>query len=193
MMCRKQRTVRSQGHQHYLCATAFNECVSGGQLFRLGGQWASDAFPQLSHARFKQIHPQDTCRKPPPEVSRKRRVSRCRRDVGNTLMVVRRHARRQATAGRDKFGRLRCHPQLVEVSRLLCERQPRPGKDEAVLLPVLLSLTVKLSRIDSAIATCPSGTPASFEKRRNKITGRLRRRETLLTPIHRGRARCEPR
>jgi hypothetical protein len=57
MMCRKQRAVRSQGHQHYSCATAFNECVSGSQLFRLGGQWASDAFPQLSHARFKQIHP----------------------------------------------------------------------------------------------------------------------------------------
>lgn len=87
-------------------------------------------------------------------------------------MVVRRHARRQATAGHDKFGRFCCHPQLVEASRLLCERHLRPGKDEAVLL-------AGTALVDSeALARRLRDRNLSkwhfriVEKRRNKITGR---------------------
>jgi hypothetical protein len=86
------------------------------------------------HARFKQIHPAGHVPLAAARgVQKKAGVqmsARCRQHADGSQVIP----RRQATAGHDKFGRFCCHPQLVEASRLVCERQPRPGKDESVLL-----------------------------------------------------------
>ena len=119
MLCRKQRAVRSQGHQHYSCATAFNKFVCGGQLFRLGAERASDTFPQFSHARFEEKHPEVDVLQAAARGIQNQADVHLSAEFGNPLIIISRWARRQAAARHDEFGRLRCHPQSVETARLL--------------------------------------------------------------------------
>jgi hypothetical protein len=78
--------------------------VCGGQLFRLGGKRASDAFPQFSHARFEDKHPGRNVLQAAARGIQNQADAQLPADVGNTLIVISRYARRQATARHDEFG-----------------------------------------------------------------------------------------
>jgi hypothetical protein len=91
---------------------------------------------------------------------------------GDTLIEVRRYARRQTPAGYDELGRLRRKPQSVETPGLLGERQPWPGKHKPVLLAgtgLVDSETLARRAINRDLL---KGHSRIVEKRHNDITGR---------------------
>src|SRR5215469_6591016 len=124
------------------------------------------------YARFKQIHTRGDAPQAATRGVQNKAGAQMPADVGNTLIEVRRYARRQTPAGHDELGRLCRQPQLVEASGLLCERQPWPGKDEAILLAgtgLVDSETLARRRRDRDVLKWHSGI---LEKRHNDVTGR---------------------
>ena len=131
-----------------------------------------DAVPQFTHARLKQIHTRGDAPQAATRGVQNQAGAQLPADVGNTLMKVRRYARRQTPAGYDELGRLCRESQSVKTSGLFCERQSWPGKDEAILLAgtnLVDSETLARCRIDRDLLEMHSRI---VEKRHDDITGR---------------------